>query len=477
MNNINNLFAKKPKVINIGIKSFAESASKFTEVSEVNWNPPAWGDNKLADEIADLMEDSTPESLGSRIKEANEKAFNRLVGSKPILVDMDPAIEALPGMTKNTILHAGAPVDWENISGPMKGSIIGALIYEGRADNREEAEKLAGSGKIEFAPCHSKNAVGPMAGIISPSMPVWVVRNDDFGNFGYATMNEGWGKTLRFGAYNENVIERLHWMEETLAKAMKIVIDRLGGINLKSIIANAVQMGDECHNRDIAATNLFFKKIIPELVKSQFPTDKTEEVITFLGKHDHFFLNLGMAASKAGLVAAHNIPYSTMVTAIARNGVEVGIKVSGMEDEWFTEEAPIPEGLYFPGYSKKDANRDLGDSAIMETGGLGAFAMGAAPAIVQFVGGTTKDAEKYTKEMFKITLGKNSNYGMPTMGFKGTPTGIDIIKVVDKNILPIVNTGIAHKEPGHGLVGAGVSRMPKGCFLEAVDEFIDEYKG
>lgn len=469
------LLREKPGIINTGIDSFYESVSTVTQAIHVDWQPPGWGDPQLARMVAKLADDIQPGSLGARIADANREAFNRITSARPVVVGIQPAREVIPGMTDRTLLHAGPPIEWERMCGPMRGAVIGALMYEGMASTPDEAENLAGSGEIQYAPCHSHGAVGPMAGIISPSMPVWVVQNETFGNMAFATMNEGWGRTLRFGAYDEKVIARLRWMERVLAPAMQYLIDKLQGIDLKSMIAQALQMGDECHNRDIAATNLFFKLAAPILVESDLEGSMIKEVISFLGNHEHFFLNLAMAACKASLVPAEGIPYCTVVTAIARNGVEVGITISALPGMWFTEMATVAEGLYFPGYSEADANPDIGDSAITETGGIGAFVMGAAPAIVQFVGGTAEDALRMTKEMYQITVGSNDSYRLPTLSFAGAPTAIDVRKVVETGILPVINTGIAHKEPGHGLVGAGIVRAPRGAFEKALRALAGKY--
>lgn len=469
------LIAKGPEIINIGLKSFYDDISKFTKTVNLDWQPPGWGDAECAHMIAVLSDDSALDSLGSRINAANKEALNRIKVARPVVKNIVKAGEVITGMTKKTILHAGPPIEWDKMCGPMRGAVIGALMYENLASTPKEAEELAASGEIEYAPCHSRNAVGPMAGIISYSMPVWVIHNETFDCTAFATMNEGWGRTLRFGAYDENVLTRLKWMEHTLAPVMKEALERLGGIDLKTMIAQALQMGDECHNRDIAATNLFFKLAAPIIVDSKFTLDVIKEVITFLGTHEHFFLNLAMAACKSTLMPVMNIPYSTVVTAIARNGVEVGIMVSGIGTTWFTDKVYIPQGLYFPGYSEADANPDLGDSAITETGGIGAFVMGAAPAIVQFVGGTANDAVRYTREMYEITVGINESFSIPSMSFAGAPTGIDLRKVVDTSILPIVNTGIAHREAGHGLVGAGIVRVPSGVFTKALRAFAEKY--
>ncbi len=465
-----------PRFVNIGVDSFAKDMDAFTTGAHVQWKPPANGDARLGRLLACMHADDVPGSLGGKIAAANKIALEKVVSAQPTLVDILPAREVLADMDENTYLHAGPPLNWDTMCGSMRGGMMGALIFEGRANSPEEAERLLKSGAIRFAPCHSRDAAGPMAGIISPSMPLMVMENKADGKRAYCSMNEGWGRTLRFGAYDEAVVKRLHWMKDTLAKGLRAVIGRMGGIDIKVLISQALQMGDECHNRDISATNLFFKLVTPQLLKcEQLSGQELTEIVDFLGQHEHFFLNLAMAASKVSLLSADNIPYSTLVTVMARNGYEVGIRVSGLGESWFTAKAEVADGLYFAGYSPADANPDIGDSAITETGGIGAFAMAAAPAIVQFVGGSTEDAFRYTKEMYRITIGRNNNYKIPNLGFAGTPTGIDIAKVLDANIMPVINTGIAHKEAGHGLVGAGVVPAPRQCFEKALAAFEERY--
>ena len=407
-------------------------------------------------------------NIKEQINEANQEAAERIVSAQPVLTDIKPALQVVPGMAKSTILHAGPPIKWERMCGPMEGAVIGALIYEGLAENPNEAEKLAGSGSIEFSPCHHHNAVGPMAGIISASMPVFVVKNEAHGNNAYCTLNEGLGKVLRFGAYSDEVIQKLKWMEETLAPSLEAALKQSSGINLKNITAQALQMGDECHNRNAAGTLLFLKEIAPLLLKTDLGKETISKVLEFISGNQHFYLNLSMASSKATMDAAHGIEYSTIATAMARNGVDIGIRVSGLGDEWFTAPAGQVKGLYFPGYSDKDANRDLGDSTISETCGIGGFAMAAAPAIAQFVGGTYTDAINYTREMMEITVTRNKGYGIPSLNFEGSPTGIDIRKVVETGITPIINTGIAHNKAGIGQIGAGLTYAPPDMFKQAL---------
>ena len=322
---------------------------------------------------------------------------------------------------------------------------------------------------MTFAPCHHFGAVGPMAGILSPSMPVFIVENAPGGTRAFAILNDGMGKVLRFGAYSQDVLDRLRWMNESLAPALARALRLRGPVDLKNLTAQALQMGDECHNRNVAATSLFTRLIAPALVRSS-QADIAARVLEFLEATNHFYLNLSMAASKATMDAAHGIEGSTVVTAMARNGVEVGVRMSGTGDAWFTAPAPAPDGLYFPGYGPADANPDLGDSAITETAGLGGLAMAAAPAIVRFIGGAAEEAIATTKRMYTITLARNNDYGIPALGFAGTPTGIDARRVVDSGVPPVFNTGIAHREAGIGQIGAGIAKAPLACFAGALRE-------
>jgi hypothetical protein len=365
------------------------------------------------------------------------------------------------------LLHSGPPIEWPRMCGPVQGAVIGAILFEGWASTPARARALVEDGSVAFAPCHHHGAVGPMAGVVSPSMPVVVVENADRGNRAWATLNEGLGRVLRFGAYDEPVIERLRWFAATLGPALSATLAASGPVDLKAITAQALQMGDEGHNRNVAATSLLTRAIAPDLVRT-VDAATAQAVLAFLRGNDHFFLNLSMAACKSALDAAHGIEGSTVVTAMSRNGVDFGIRLSGTGDTWFTSPVGVPDGLYFPGFGPDDANPDLGDSAITETAGIGGFAMAAAPAIVRFVGGTPADAIAFTRLMERITLARNSAYGLPSLGFSGTPTGIDARRVVETGIAPVINTGIAHREAGVGQIGAGIARAPLACFEAAL---------
>lgn len=409
------------------------------------------------------------------IEEANNRAVSIILQAKPALTGISTAGEAVPGMRKNLILHSGPPVAWENMCGPMRGAVIGGLIYEGEAASQAEAEDLAGSGDIEFEPCHHHGTVGPMAGVVTWSMPVWIIENKRFKNRAYSTLNEGLGKVLRYGAFSEEVISRLKWMAEELAPILKKALDRHGELDMKSLISQALQMGDEGHNRNRAGTSLFIREIAPHLAGLNEDRQKLRRVLEFLHSNDHFFLNLTMPSCKCTMDPAANIEGSSVIVAMARNGTEFGIRVSGLGDRWFTGPAGVVDGLYLPGFNGDDASPDIGDSVITETAGIGGFAMAGAPAIVKFVGGSAGDAVSFTQQMYEITLTENDSYQIPALDFRGTPTAIDLIKVVETSILPVINTGIAHREPGVGMIGAGLVKPPENCFHDALEAFVNRY--
>ena len=457
------------RALSVGVAEFAMAPRAHgATVLHLDWRPPAGGDRDLGLLLARL-DDDPDDPIGARISAANARAVERILAARPTLVDVRPAAEALRGLEPRMILHAGPPIDWSGMCGPARGAVIGAILYEGWADKPGRARAIAASGDVRFAPCHHHGAVGPMAGILSPSMPVLVVENTVGGNRAFATLNEGLGKVLRFGAYSPDVLDRLRFIATALGPALGRAIRERGSVDLHNVTAQALQMGDECHNRNAAASGLFTRIIAPALVRTA-PSPVAARILEFLEGNNHFYLNLSMAACKAALDSAHGIEGATVVTAMARNGVEFGVRMSGTGDQWFTAPAPVPDGLYFPGYGPEHANPDLGDSAITETMGIGAFAMATAPAIVRFVGGTPDDALQYTRQMYAITLARNSDYGIPALGFAGTPTGIDARRVVDGGVSPVINTGIAHREAGVGQIGAGIARAPLACFAGALAE-------
>lgn len=478
--NTNTLLSRTPAVLNIGIDGFNQSITRNgASLSEVQWRPPGNADPALAWQLARLMGDE-------RIAAANAEATRRIIGARPMWQDIALRADGVwPEMLgTRLLLHAGPPVAWADMCGPMHGAMIGAVLYEGWADTPDKARKMLSKGEVEFAQCHDFDAVGPMTGIISASMPLIKVREATNGNIAYSNINEGIGRCLRFGANGPDVIQKLKWFETVLAPVLQAAVrhnvDKTGGIDLKAIQSQALLMGDEVHSRNAASTALFFMQLaVPlaglNLAKSSVTQDHIHLTLDFLAKNSQFFLNFSMVSCKAIMDAAHGIPFSTVVTATARNGTETGLRVSGMGKQWFTATSDLPQGLFFPGFKQEDACPDIGDSAITETAGFGGCSFAASPALTLLAGGTVGDAVRYSREMYEITCTKNPALSLPALDFAGAPCGIDVRKVVDTGIRPLVTTGIAHKEAGVGQIGAGVVRVPMQAYVKALGAIANQF--
>jgi hypothetical protein len=410
------------------------------------------------------------------IEQANETAVGRMMDARPLLTGVATARDVVPGMRDNLLLHAGPPIEWEQMSGPMRGAVIGALMLEELATNEQEAVEMVEAGEVDFEPCHEHDAVGPMAGVTSASMKVYVLENVTHGNKAYSNLNEGYGKVLRYGAFSEEVISKLRWMNEVmgpvLAEALRKSED---GLDIRALLAESLHMGDEGHNRNKAGSIIFTAKLAPLIAAVVDDRAVGSQILKFLAENALSVLNPVMAACKAMTDAGHGVEGSSIVTTMARNGTEFGIRVSGMGSRWFTAPVETPDGLYFPGYTSDDASGDIGDSTITETAGIGAFAMAAAPAIVTFISGTPQDAINATLEMYEITQTEHKAFTIPSLDFRGTPVGIDLRKVVEFGVLPRVNTGIAHRNAGVGQVGAGLVRPPMAIFEQALVAYADLY--
>ncbi|MFD0621152.1 DUF1116 domain-containing protein [Paenibacillus sp. GCM10027629] len=466
MSKINDLFNSKLNVINVGIEFFKDDILKQNATAtHLEWKPPGGGKPELITAL-DKLEDP---AMLEKIEAANKLAVERIVNSQPILIGFDQAINCVPGMTKTTILHSGPPITWDRMNGAMRGAVTGAIVFEGLAKNLEEAAKVAASGKITFAPCHEHNCVGSMAGVTSASMFMHIVENKTYGNIAYTNLSEQMSKILRMGANDETVIARLNWMNDVLGPMLRDAMKLSNGIDLRLMLAQALHMGDECHNRNNAGTSLLIQALTPFILETNFTTEQKREVFDFVASSDYFSGPTWMALCKCALDAAHGIENSTIVTTMARNGVEFGIRVSGMPgNTWFTGPAQKVIGPMFAGYKPEDSGLDIGDSAITETYGIGGFAMAAAPAIVALVGGTVEEALGFSTKMKEITTTENPNVTIPLLNFSGIATGIDVRNVIQTGILPVINTAIAHKEPGIGMIGAGITYPPTEAFEKAL---------
>jgi hypothetical protein len=460
---VSTLFKPGHAIINVGLPSFAATiAAAGAEVVQLAWEPPAGGDHAVGMQLAALINHPG-------VEQANQRAYTAYLEAQPILVGVARAGEALPGFAGRMLLHAGPPIAFDRMNGPMQGAVAGALVFEGLAKNLDEATRLAASGAITFAPCNERQCVGSMAGVTSASMFMHVVQNKTHGNFAYTNLSEQMAKILRMGANDATVIARLEWMRDVLGPILAGAMRSAGEIDLRLLLSQALHMGDECHNRNSAGTTLLVQALAPHILEADFPTPQKRQVFDFIASSDYFSGPTWMALAKCALDAAHGIAHSTVVTTMCRNGVEFGIRVSGLAgNSWFTGPAQPVIGPMFAGYKPEDSGLDIGDSAITETYGLGGFAMACAPAVVGLIGGTADDAVRYTHEMAEITTDLNPNVTIPLLGFRGIATGIDVRKVVESNVLPIINTGIAHKQAGIGQVGAGLVRPPLACFTAAL---------
>ncbi len=409
-----------------------------------------------------------------RIEVANQEAIKRMLSGDPVLIDVIPAAEAIPELKDHMILHAGPPIGWDHMCGPMRGAVTGIAVFEGWAQDLADAANKAADGAFDFHPNHHFDAVGPMTGLTTISQPLLVVENRAFGNRAYCTINEGLGKVMRFGGNDEEVLDRLVWLSDEFGPALGRALRHGDGIPLKGLVARGLTMGDEMHQRNVACSGLTLRALAPALAATARDTEALSKTLAFIGDNDQFFLNIAMAMGKAIMDPVRGIDGSSIVTAMSRNGTDFGIRVSGTGDTWFTAPVEMPEGLYFPGFTEADANPDIGDSTIVETIGLGGFAMGAAPAVAGFVGaGAASEAANFTRTMGEITLGENPEWTIPALDYLGVPTGIDIRLVVETGLAPTINTGIAHREPGIGQVGAGVVRAPMACFEQALQAFAE----
>ena len=473
MSKINELFQSDLEAITVGIDFITDDIKKQgVKATQLNWMPPARGNATL---LA-LLDKLDQPDIREKIERANEEAVERIIKSQPVLTGFDQAINVVPGMKKNMILHAGPPIEWENMSGPMRGAVTGAIVFEGLAKDVDEAAELAAAGGVIFSPCHEHDAVGSMAGVTSASMFMHIVENKTYGNVAYTNLSEQLSKILRMGANDQSVIDRLIWMRDLLGPmlrdAMKLNPD---GIDLRLMLSQALHMGDECHNRNIAGTTLLIQALTPYIVQTDYTAQEQKEVFDFVLSSDYFSGPTWMALCKCAMDAAHGIEYSTVVTTMCRNGYEFGIRVSGIPGfTWFTLPAQKVIGPMFAGYKPEDSGLDIGDSAITETYGIGGFAMATAPAIVPLVGGTVQEALNYSTDMLNITTTTNPNVTIPIHDFMGIPTGIDVRKVIEKDLLPIINTAIAHKEAGIGMIGAGITHPPFEVFEKALEALVEK---
>jgi hypothetical protein len=409
---------------------------------------------------------------------ANATTLERLCCADPVLVDVRPAIEVVPGMTPTTVLTSGPPMEFDAYTGGQRDAILYGAVFEGLAADAGEAAAAIRAGRISVASTHAHGCVGSVAGIYTASMPVFVVENAAGGNRGFCNFYEGESrKRLNYGVYDESVREGLLLIQDLLGPVMALAVRRAGGIPLRPIIRRALHMGDELHSRNTAATTLFTRALTPHLIELALDghAEAVRRTLGFLGASDYFFLRLSMAAAKATADAAHGVEGSSVVTAMTISCREFAIRVSGLGDQWYTGPLPVVEGKLFDGFTPEDIEWIGGESHITETVGLGGFAQAAAFALQAYQGGSPQAMTALNERMYGITVGEHPEFKIPALGFRGSPVGIDVHRVVASGVVPVIDGGLAGK--GGGQIGAGVLKAPIECFHAAHRAYLDRYGG
>jgi hypothetical protein len=461
---------QRVSAVNVGLEAFAQAVrDQGADAVDVDWRPPAGGD---ADAIALL------EALwgrhGERVEAANAAAVERLEAVRPRAVTVARAGDVIPALGDGVLLHSGPPIAWADTCDPQRRAFAAACLLEGWAGDRDGAERLLAGGEVRLASGNEHGHVGPMTGVCSPSMAVWVVEDSGTGTRAFSTLNEGPGRTFWLGVADDEAVERQRFLSERARPVLAALLERTGPIDVLGLAAQGLQMGDELHMRSQASGHLLIRDLA-----AAFAAEGGEDVAAFIAGNHHFFLNLTMAAAKcASLAAADGGAGSTIVHLMARNGVEMGVQVAGLPGRWFTAPAaPVQDALLREGYGEDDAARDIGDSAVIECIGLGGMAIAAAPAVATFFGGTAADAAARTRLMGEICAARSKRFAIPGLDFAPGPVGIDARLVVELGITPQISTGVLHASSGAGQIGAGVAHQPLEAFRAALEGLVAELDG
>jgi hypothetical protein len=415
------------------------------------------------------------EDISVRREEANVRAARAMVTADPVWVDVRPAGEAIPGMREDLILHSGPPIAWERMLDGQQGAMICAALFEGLADDAADAEERFAAGEIDLDPAHDHHATGPGSGAVSASMPVFVVRDAHSGVTGYCTIAE---LLMVFGCYDADAVAGVERLRDDIGPALGAAVDELDGLRIGPLLAKSLLMGDEGHDRTTAGSHLLASRVGPAMLRAGLDPERVAGVLEYVAETELFFFTfLNMAASKAVTRAADGHEHSSLVTVLAGNGVDYGIRVSGLDEPWFTGPAPVLRGEFFDEYGQADAAALQGDSVVTETAGLGGFSLPAAPVHVRDTGGTMAQAERAAERMRTITVTENPTLRIPALEFRGTPTGVDLHAVVEEGITPFHAAGLGHRERGEGFIGLGLGHAPMSPFAKAHRAYEERYGG
>jgi hypothetical protein len=455
------------EAVNLGLEQFADALrSQGAPVVQVDWRPPAGGDAEMLSVLTTLWG-----RHGSAVEAANRHAVAVIEGCAPRVVTVAPAGSVIAGLGDGVLLHSGPPMTWDRVCDPQRRALLAAVLFEGWASSREEAAALLERGEVVLACGNEHGHVGPMTGVCSPSMPVWVVEDGDVRAF--STLNEGPGRTLWFGVGDDEAVERLRFFRDDLGPRLARLLELRGPVDVFGLAAQGLNMGDELHMRSQATGNLLIRDLLPA-----FAVAGGEEAARFIAGNHHFFLNLTMAAAKCCSLRLGSVRGSSVVSLISRNGVDVGIQLAGMPGRWFTAPAaPVADALLREGHAPSDAARDIGDSAVIECVGLGGMALAAAPVVAAFFGGNAAAAAARTELMAQICAARSSRFTLSGRDGAGTPVGIDARLVAELDIAPQITTGVLHASSGAGQIGAGVAHQPVEPFRAAITALAEELDG
>ncbi|MEA3117741.1 MAG: hypothetical protein QOI13_1011 [Paraburkholderia sp.] len=400
-----------------------------------------------------------PNSSSSREarRGANRLAVERIAATEPVLTGCERASVAL-GLADGELGHAGPPfASAAEIPAPVLNALTGAVLHERWAGNREAARAMIMRGEIRLRANHDLGTVSPMTGVVRPRQTVMRIENRAGSGVAHATLAEAGRRVLRFGFYDEAVAAGLDHLDQVVGPALARALPA-GGLPLLPLIAEGVALGDDVHQRNIGGMYAFVRQL----------SDLETSLRAWLLGNPQHFLNYAMAGAKLALDRAHDIPDSSIVTAISRNGVSCGVRIAGCGERWFTAPASFPDGGFFAPHTPLDAQGDLGDSAIMEAYGLGGTIAHCSPELARLMQQDWQAASAVGHRMRSLFDSAHPTIAPALAGEAGAGLGLDAQRVVDAGEPIRIHTGIAHRDGVTGWIGIGVATASVACFDAAL---------
>ena len=409
-------------------------------------------------------------NIRTQIDEANEVVMNILLNGQPTWVDVRPALEVIPEFKKNLLLHAGPPIQPQDIVLALRNTLCGAALHEGLAKTFDEAWKMIEKGEILIDSAQDYSCSCGAAMVTSASTPVLVGKDTVFGGEGFSAIHPGsTPRCLRWGYYDDDIEKNLSWFCDIYGPALGEAVRNTGGINMRAIMSRTAGMGDENHVRQTASSFALVLNLIPEVLKLDIP-QRDDVIRALVDCSEKFYLHVLMAGIMGVLKSAKNIPMSTIMIAMGGNGTEFGLQFCGTGNQWFTVKAPKILGQFLnPTWTEEEMCGYLGDSCVTEIYGLGGLSAISGPAFVRLTGGSFADAKKRTEDARAICLGEHKFAPVPWDDYRGFPVGVDMRKVVATTILPTSHGGSTRLVGGQG--GAGSILIPSECFKQGLRAF------